>query len=160
TGHYFQDMRPQSPQAEGSVAVASNAVAGSSQTDAGVALPRIQFGARFSIPRLRVTLHPLAGRFALIALVAATLAAVVFAVAVPSVLVPRSNATFPSWEAGPLHAILGHLTRDPRGLQIGFSLLVFGMLFAYLVALASVRTLSMRWIVVCVIALHAILLMS
>jgi len=159
-GTIFEEMRPQSTQAEAPVVVASGSVSGPPQPDAGVALARIPFGARFSVPRLRVTLHPLAGRYALAALLAATLAEVIVAVAGPSVLVARSNATFPSWEAGPLHAIVGHITRDPRGLQIGFSLLVFGMLVAYLVALASVRTLSMRWIVACVIALHAILLMS
>ncbi len=90
----------------------------------------------------------------------AALAEVVFATAGPSVLVPRSNETFPNWEAGPLGSILGHITRDPLGLDIGLSVAVVAMLLAYLVVLASVRNLSMRLIVVVVVALHAVLLLS
>jgi hypothetical protein len=153
-------MRADSTHADGAAVLASNPVSNAAQADATVALPRISFGARFSLPRTRIALHPLAGRYALIALIAGAFAVVVFATAGPSVLVPQSDQTFPGWEAGPLQGIFGHITRDPSTLQWGFSGVVAGMMIAYLVVLASVRTLSMRMIVMTVVALHAIMLMS
>jgi hypothetical protein len=156
-------MRADTPQSDGSVALASGSVAGAGaggQSDSTIALPRISFGDRFTLPRTRIALHPLAGRYALLTLMLGALIVVVFATAGPSVLVPRSNETFPNWEAGPLGGLFGHITRDPFGLDLGFSLVVVAMLIAYLIALAAVRTLSMRWIVGTVIALHVILVMS
>jgi hypothetical protein len=155
-------MRPESAQADGTVALAPSPVAGAGAgpADGTVALPRIQLGAHWSIPRPRVALHPLAGRYALGVLMLSALAEVVFATGGPSVLVPRSNQTFPTWEAGPLSGIFGHITRAPLGLDIGLSVVIVAMLVAYLIVLASVRSLSMRMIVITVVALHAILLMS
>jgi hypothetical protein len=154
-------MRPESTQADGSVMLAaSTAGIAAGQADPSVALPRITFGERFSIARPRIALHPLAGRYALAFVMLGALTEVVFATAGPSVLVPRSNQTFPGWEAGPLSGIFGHITRDPTGLSIGFSVLVVLMLVAYFIVLASVRMMSMRLIVITVVALHLILLMS
>jgi hypothetical protein len=84
----------------------------------------------------------------------------VFSTAGPSTLVPRSDHLFPGWEAGPLHAISQGLPNDPMGLSIGLSALVILMAVAYGVALAAVRTLTMRSIVIAVVAMHLVLLMS
>ncbi len=90
----------------------------------------------------------------------ATFAVVATAAAGPSVLVPRSAQTFPGWEAGPLHLVIPRLIENPRTLGLVFSAVVLAMLVAYGVVLGSVRTLSMRTIAICVLALHVILLLS
>jgi hypothetical protein len=156
-------MRQDPSQGEMSVALAQGPVAGAGggAAETAVAFPRLgSFGARLSLPRSSFATRPLAGRLALGALLLASFAVVVFATAGPSVLVPRSDVVFPNWLAGPLHGIFGRLVHDPLALSIGLSVVVLAMSLAYGVALASVRTLSMRTIAVCVMALHAILLMS
>jgi len=109
---------------------------------------------------VRIALGPVAGRLALASLILGALALVAFATSGPTVLVPRSNEVFLPWEAGPLHGLFSGLPNDPLVLSYGLSGLVIAMLVAYGVVLASARTLSMRAIVICVIALHAILLMG
>jgi Glycosyltransferase family 87 len=146
-------MRPQSANGDSTIALSSPSAAGD------VALARSPVAwSRLTMPR--VALGPLPGRLALAALVVCSLALVAFAVSGPSILVPRSNEVFPGWESGPLHALFSGLPNDPNSLSYGLSVLLVAMLLAYGIALASVHTLSMRAIVVCVIALHAILLMS
>jgi len=113
-----------------------------------------------AVPRPQVALGPIAGRTALAVLILATLAVVVCATAGPSVLVPRSAQLFPNWEAGPLHGLFGRLIKDPVTLGLAFSAVVVAMLAAYVVALASVRALSIRTIAICIVALHVILLLS
>jgi Glycosyltransferase family 87 len=148
---------------ESSAADRSSALAGTPVAGAGqAALPRFApFGAKLTLPRARVALHPLAGPLALAALVLGALVVVAFSSAGPSVLVPQSKVTFPGWEAGPLHLLSSGLPTDNNtALSIGLSVVVVMMTVAYGVALASVRRLSMRVIVLCVAALHLILLMS
>lgn len=103
---------------------------------------------------------PLAGHLALTSLVLSALAVVAFAAAGPSILVPRSTALFPGWEAGPLHVIFHGLPSDPMGLSLGLSGVIVAMTIAYGVTLAAVRTLSLRTIVIAVVAMHVILVMS
>jgi alpha-1,6-mannosyltransferase len=137
---------------------------GAAQGDAGVALPRIPaLGVNSALPRLQRALAPLGGRRALVTLVIGVFLVVVFATAGASVLVPTSQLTYPGWEAGPLHALhgpLSHLLGSWHGLNIGLSAVLIVMLVAYAAALASVRSLSMRAIVITIVALHAILLLS
>jgi hypothetical protein len=156
-------MRPDSTQTDGSVVLATGAVggAGTGQPDSSVALPRLApLEARLRLPRARVALGPTAGRLALASLILGALAVVVFATAQPSPLVPRSYVGFPHWESGPLHGLFGHITSDSNALNLGLSAVVLAMTLAYGAALLSVRTMTMRTIVLCVLALHAILLMS
>jgi hypothetical protein len=118
------------------------------------------------LPRTRVFSPPraisgvMAGRTALATLILGTLALVMFDTAGPTVLVPRSNQVFPSWEAGPLHGLIPALSMSARAVNYSLSCLIIVMLLAYGVAIAAVQTLSMRAIVVCVIALHMILLLG
>jgi hypothetical protein len=107
-----------------------------------------------------VATRPLAGKLALGALLLGALAVVLFATAGPSVLVPRSATAFPRWFSGPLHHLLGKLTNDQLGLSLGLSGVVIVMIVAYVIALAAVRTMSMRAIAIWVVAAHAILLLS
>jgi hypothetical protein len=117
-------------------------------------------GLRLALPRYRIGLGPLAGRLALAWLLLGAGAIVAFATSGPSVLVPRSNEVFPGWESGPLHALFSGLPNDPKALGYGFSVLMVAMLGAYGVTLATARTMRLRTIVICVVALHAILLMT
>ncbi len=140
------------------VATASAQVAGAAGE---VALVRSPFAwLRLTLPRYRVGLGPLAGRVALASLVLGAGAIVAFATSGPSTLVPRSNEVFPGWESGPLHALFHGLPNDPKTLGYGLTVVLVAMLAAYAVTLAAVPTLSLRTIVVCVLALHVILLMS
>jgi alpha-1,6-mannosyltransferase len=88
------------------------------------------------------------------------LAVVAFATAGPSVLVPRSDEVFPLWEAGPLHALFGGLPNNQLTLAYGLSGLLVLLAVAYGVVVAAARTLSMRAIVITVLAIHALLLLS
>ncbi len=115
---------------------------------------------RIPLPRYRVALGPLAGRLGLISLLVGAGSIVIFATSGPSTLVPRSNEVFPGWEAGPLHAISRGLPNNPVTLGIGLTVVLALMLVAYGVVLAAARTLTLRTIVIFVVALHAILLLS
>lgn len=127
---------------------------------AAVLAPTPALPAALTLPRARLSLGPLAGRLALASLVLAAGAVVAFAAAGPSVLVPRSGLVFPGWEAGPLHALFHGLPNDPMGLSVGLSVVVLAMTVAYAVALAAARTLSLRVIVITIVAIHMILLLS
>jgi hypothetical protein len=130
--------------------------------DAGIPLPGFMLrGAALRLPHPRLALsRPIYGLLALGALVAGCATVVVFAAAEPTVLVPRSRFDFPGWLAGPLHGVFGHLIHDPQTLGYGFSAVAVAMTVAYGIALASVRLLPMRTIVIGVVALHAVMLLS
>jgi Glycosyltransferase family 87 len=150
-------------EADSSVALASSAGGGtaSGQADGAVLLPGFEpLGGRVRLPRVRVAPQPFVGKLALAWLILGALAVVMFATAAPSPLVPRSYLGFPHWESGPLHGLVGHITSDSNAVNLGLSAVLVAMVAAYIVALVSVRTLSMRAIVIGVIALHVILLMS
>jgi hypothetical protein len=141
---------------------APGAVAGAGSGDGAIVLPRVAFrGAHLRLPHatLRVS-RPAYGVAALGALFVGCVAVVVFATTGPTVLVPSSSYAFPGWMAGPLDHLFGHLISSPTALSYGFSVLVVAMTVAYGVALASVRLLSMRTIVIVVVALHVVLLLS
>jgi len=155
-------MRQDQSQVEAPIAFASSpSGAAAAPADASVALPRIHpAGFRASLPRWRVRFGLRSGRAALAILLVAALAVVICAAAGPSVLVPRSSQTFPDWEAGPLHVLIGRSIGDPNTLGLALSAVLVAMMAAYGVVLASVRTMSMRTIAICVLALHLIILMS
>lgn len=143
------------------MALAPGMVASAVTPDTTVALPRFgPLGERLNLRLRRFALPPRAGQFALGTLLVTTFLVVMFATAAPSLLVPSSQYTFPHWFSGPLHGLFGHLFQDPMGLSIGLSAVFVAMGVAYGVALAAVRTLSMRTIAICVVALHALLLLT
>jgi hypothetical protein len=149
---------------QGDLSAAPGAVAGMAVTrgDSTLVLPRVGIrGAHVRLPRPSVRVsRPGYGVAALAGLFAASVAVVVFATAGPTVLVPSSWYAFPGWVAGPLHGVFGDLISTPMTLGYGFSAVVAAMTVAYGIALASVRMLSMRTIVIAVVALHAVLLLS
>jgi Glycosyltransferase family 87 len=156
-------MRPDTTPADGSVVLASGPPAGASagQKDAAALLPRLApSGLSIRLPRLRFLASPLAGRLALGTLLLGAFALVVISTGRASALVPRSTYGFPHWEAGPLHSLFGHPTVSFDGLNIAFSVFLLAMTLAYGVMLMAIRSLSMRTIAICVVALHVILLMS
>ncbi|HEX3688356.1 MAG TPA: glycosyltransferase family 87 protein [Solirubrobacteraceae bacterium] len=128
--------------------------------EATVALPRLALPEERVASRTGVTLGPLAGRIAIGTLLGATFAITAAASSGPSILVPRSNQIFPNWEAGPLHMVIPRLITDPHTLGLVFSCVLIVMLVAYAAALAAVRSLTLRTIVIAVVALHVILLLS
>jgi hypothetical protein len=119
----------------------------------------IRSGAKPSLTLPLATLGPYLAWLALAAIVVGTAAIAVFAAAGPSILVPRSTATFPGWLAGPLHGLFGHLPNSRDTLELGMSVLVVGMLLPYCLALVTVRTIPIRalWAVVGVLALLLLL---
>jgi hypothetical protein len=127
--------------------------------EAAVALPPLALGGERAA-RSGVTLGPLAGRIAIVMLIGATLAIVAAASSGPSILVPRSNQLFPNWEAGPLHWVIPRLITDPQTLGLVFSCVAIVMLVAYAAALAAVRSLTLRTIVIAIVVLHLVLLLS
>jgi alpha-1,6-mannosyltransferase len=159
-------MSQDSGQLDNSVlATGSVAGAGTGQSgDGSVALPRIpSLGVDRALPRLQRALAPLGGKRAIAVLLVGVFLVVAFATAGSSVLVPQSNVSYPSWESGPLHllhGVFGSLLGSPHGLNIGLSVVLVAMLIAYAALLATVNTLSLRLIVITVIALHMILLLS
>jgi hypothetical protein len=100
------------------------------------------------------------GRLALLAIALGAFAVVAFATAGSSILVPRSAATYPGWEAGPLHVVFGHATVSPQAARIGYSLLVIGMTGAYVAVLLAARSLSLRLVWVFAIGVPLILLLG
>ncbi len=121
-----------------------------SRQGSAVALPRtLSERPRVSLPVPLTALGPFFAWFAFGALIAATAAIAVYAAAEPSILVPRSTATFPSWLAGPLHGLFGALPQSQPALEFGMSAVLVGMTGAYVIALLAVRSVSMRalWIV-------------
>jgi len=155
-------MRTDPSHADSVVALSSVQVTGGGAgAEGAVALPRpTALRPRLALPRVSIAAGPRAGGLALVSLVLCALALVAFSSAGPSVLVPRSDAVFPTWEAGPLHALFQGLPANQLTLSYGLSVLVVAMLIAYGVVLAAARTLSVRVVVISVVALHAILLMS
>jgi alpha-1,6-mannosyltransferase len=160
-------MRQDSTQPDGSVAFASGAVAGTpaAQADSPPLLGRLPaletpLRAPLRLPRVRVAVGQRAGHLALATLLLSAFAVVVFATAHASPLVPQSALGYPAWEAGPLHQLFGHVSASYKAVNLGFSAILVAMTAAYFVAVAAVRKLSMRTIVICIVALHAILLMS
>ena len=157
-------MRHDPTQGGSSAALPSRSAArmGARSAETAVVVPSVGLsgaGARLLRARLALT-RPVYGLIALGALLTGALAVVVFATAEPTILVPRSRFDFPGWLAGPLHGLFGQLISDPRTLGYGFSAVMLAMTVAYVVALASVRMLSMRTIVIVVIALHVVMLLS
>jgi hypothetical protein len=102
----------------------------------------------------------LIGGLALAALLGGALAVVVFASAQQSVLVSNSPTAFPAWLAGPLHGVFGTPTNNTDTLELGFTGVLFGMLAAYGLVLASIRALPARVIWISVVALLAIMLVG
>ncbi|MGN6171150.1 MAG: glycosyltransferase 87 family protein, partial [Solirubrobacteraceae bacterium] len=92
-------------------------------------------------------------------LIAVTATIAMFASSGPSILVPRSTVSFPGWMAGPLQGLFGHLPDARPPLEIFSSVALIGMFCAYGIALAFIRTVSMRalWVVIGVLAVLALL---
>jgi alpha-1,6-mannosyltransferase len=158
-------MRQDSSSGEPSVALRgprrTGVATATGQTEGAVALPHVgASGARLSFAAIGSKLVPLIGALALLALLALAFGVVAYASTAPSLLVPRSTTSFPDWFAGPLHGVFKGLTSDRSTLGDAFSAAVAAMGIVYCLALATARTLPMRAIVVCVIALHAVLLLS
>jgi hypothetical protein len=156
-------MRQDSLPSDVSVALATGQPAGAAAgaPDTTIPLPRLgPLSARWALPRPSATVSRAAGLFALAIIAAGTVAVVLAATSSPSVLVPRSTTSFPSWFAGPLHGLLGSLGTHNAPVNLALTIVVAVMGIAYLVTVAAARTFSRRMVIVCVVALHAVLLLS
>jgi hypothetical protein len=154
-------MQKNSSSAEVAAVLAAGPIAGAGQSDTTVALPRLApFGRRLSLPRLRLAVSPYAGWLALLTIIASAFATVMFSTSRESTLVPRSAIAFPGWMSGPLHGLFGGLTNNMKTLELGLSVVLIAMFIAYGIVLWSVRSISVRLLWVCVLALLAIMVMS
>jgi hypothetical protein len=159
-------MRPDSPPAEASVAVASGpaGAAGAARATDGSAIIPIISTARLSVGvRVRtrpLVLGPAGGRAAIGSIVAGAVLLALFAGGRESALVPHAAAVFPGWDAGPLHLLLGHLTVGFDAMNDAFSAFMLLMLVAYGAALAAARSLSTRLVVGAIAAIHVALLLA
>jgi hypothetical protein len=154
-----QDRSPVERQVVLAAAPAAGAAAGHAEPPlalGSLTAPRL-------LPRLRlarVAAQPAAARLALGFMILGALVVVAFATGRQNTLVPSSYLAYPRWESGPLHGITRFLPAGYLALSITFSVVVLGMLVAYGVLLAAIRTVSLRMIVLSILALHAIVLMS
>jgi alpha-1,6-mannosyltransferase len=156
-------MRQDSTQSDGSVVLAAGTSpgAGTGTAESTPGLPKLApLASRLTVRPARITLGGTAGRIALGVLLLGALLVVLFSTAHSSALVPTSQYNFPSWEAGPLHGLFGYFTLDQNSIDMDFSAVVVLMLVAYGAVLLAVRSLSLRVIVVCVVALNLLLLMG
>jgi hypothetical protein len=159
-------MRQDSGHADGPSVLASSTggpsvLAATTAADAPVTLPRLtslRLPSRLRWPE--VELGPRAGKIALAAITLVVLVMVLFSTHGPTILVPRSSQIFASWEAGPLYHLIGAFSVSARATNYALSGLILIMLGAYLVALAALRTLSMRMIAGCIVAVHVLILLA
>jgi hypothetical protein len=153
-------MQPQAPSGESFFAVAS-----STASSGAAAAERGQLGGLEQLrPRLRRPLAlrragggRLAARLSLAVIVVGIGLLAVFATAGPSPLVSRSGFGMPGWMLGPLHYLFGQPSLGFNALDNAFSAFMVVMVAAYLLVVATVRTLSLRTIVVSIVALHVLL---
>jgi hypothetical protein len=130
-------------------------------SDGAVALPSpLSLGGRFSISLPRSLRGPVPPRVALGSIVLCTLLLVAVTTAAPTPLVTHSYEIFPFWETGPLHYLFSGVTAAKWTIDVGFSILMLTMLGAYGLVLYGVRALSLRVIVVAIVALHLILFLG
>lgn len=102
-----------------------------------------------------------AGATCLLAIVAGSLFVVLIAADRPSILSPTTHTSFfPGWMAGPLGGAWPGLTRNTTTLRWLFTGSVAAMFAAYLLMLSCARALPARWIVVAIVAVHAIFVLS
>ncbi len=129
--------------------------------DGAVALPGIGGLTRPRALRVPQLLREArAGRIALATIVACTLVMVLFATHGPTILVPRSSRIFAAWEAGPLYGLIGNIEVGPTATNYALSGLILLILASYGVALAALRMLPMRLIVVTIVAANLILMLG
>jgi hypothetical protein len=100
------------------------------------------------------------GRCALAVLLGGVLAVVVFTSSGPSILVPRSGAAFPAWEAGPVGLLFRHLALSAGTATLSYSGLILLMTGAYGIALLASRSLSLRTVGLFAVAVNLILLVG
>ena len=139
----------------------ASSAAGAAPADGAVALPGIGGLAKVRALRVPQVLHEArAGRIALATIVACTLVMVLFATHGPTILVPRSSQIFAGWEAGPLYGLIGNVKVGPTATNYTLSALILLMLASYGVALAALRTLPIRLIVVTIVGANLILMLG
>ncbi|MBV9682892.1 MAG: DUF2029 domain-containing protein [Solirubrobacterales bacterium] len=145
----------------GAQPVLAPSAAGATQSEPAVTLPRL---APLRVPEAlrwpEIELGPRAGKLALATITVCALAMVLFATHGPTTLVPRASEIFAGWEAGPLYQLLGPLKVGAAATNYALSALILAMLAAYFVALAALRTLSMRMLVACIVVVQLILLLG
>ena len=140
---------------------AGSGSAGAPPADGAVGLTGIS-----GLPRLRALRVPRAleearaGKIALCTIVAGVLLLVLWSTHAPTNLVPRSSELFARWEAGPLYGLIGGLKAGVTATNYAVSALILILLGAYGVALAALRTLSTRMIVVTIVAANVLLMLG
>jgi alpha-1,6-mannosyltransferase len=141
-------------------AAASGPAAPAGRVSAPALAPALRARLRLPARARALSVHPRAGRYALATIIAGVFLVVAYATAGENVLVPRAYLGFPPWDSGPLHLIFRWLPVGELAINIGFSTIVVVLFGAWLVAVASVRTLPLRTIALSILAVHAIVLLA
>ena len=98
---------------------------------------------------------------ALGAIVVCSLLVVIMAADRPSIFSPTSHTNFfPGWMAGPLGGIWPGMTRNATAQRYMFSGAVVVMFAGYLVAMSYASRLRAKWVIVAIVAVHAIFLLA
>jgi hypothetical protein len=157
----IEGVQALAPTPNGSGALGASAGAAAQATVTLGPLPALRMPRRIRSLRVpRVLYEPRAGRIALGSIVVLVALIVLYDAGAPTLLVPRSSQIFAPWEAGPLYGIVKGLHPGSTALGYALSAVILAMLAAYGVALAALRTLSMRMIAACIVAAHAVLLLA
>jgi hypothetical protein len=103
----------------------------------------------------------LQGTLALASIVALSLFVVLIAANRPSILTPTTHTGyFPHWMAGPLGGLLPGFTANGTTLKYLFTGALVVMYVAYMLALKRAPTLSARWVIGAIVAVHVIYLLA
>jgi hypothetical protein len=103
----------------------------------------------------------LGGALALMSIAVLSLFLVLVAANRPSILSPTTHTGyFPRWMAGPLGGLLPGFTNNGTTLKLLFTGTVLLMYGGYVVAFKRAPLLPARWLIVAIVAIHAIFLLS
>jgi hypothetical protein len=122
---------------------------------------RRRLALRGSGERTGASTWPVAVGVSLVAIVALCLLVVVMAADRPGVLSPTTHDNFyPHWMAGPLGGLWPGLSGNSTTLKYWFSGAIVAMYIAYAVVLKGSASVSPRWILAAVLAVHVTFILS
>ncbi len=120
---------------------------------------RGSLGRVFTRLRADTRAERLIGAVSLVSIVAVSLLLVVITADRPSGLAPTTHTGFfPNWMAGPLGGLWPGLTSNGTTLRWLFTIALLVMYLAYVLVLSSAPSLSARWVIGAILAVHVVYL--
>jgi hypothetical protein len=122
---------------------------------------RGSLGRVFTRLRADTRAERLIGAVSLVSIVALSLLLVVITADRPSGLAPTTHTGFfPKWMAGPLGGLWPGLTSNGTTLRWLFTIALLVMYLAYVLVLSSAPSLSARWVIGAILAVHVVYLVA